>query len=77
MRCSLKVVKVCEDSVETRYRTACGTILVRPHHDPRLRINSRLIRDHAGNFLCAASSEETRDLIESLEFENGNYVRTV
>ena len=68
---------MCEDAVETRFRTECGRIFARPHHDPRLRENGCLVRDGAGRFLCAATVEETRILIESLVVENGLYIRSV
>ena len=73
----MTVKKTAEIDGVASFETECGTIFVRSQEDIRLRVDGRLVRDRAGNFLCAETVEGTRRLIESLVVLNGMYVRTV
>ena len=59
------------------FETEDGTVFVCSQADIRLRIDGRLVRDRAGNFLFAETVEATRALIEGLRIVNGLYVKTV
>lgn len=50
---------------------------MRSRDDVRLRIDGRLIRDRAANFLFAETVAGTRSLIEGLRVVDGLYVRAV
>jgi len=73
----LRITKTSEVDGETSFETEGGTIFTRSEVDIRLRVDGRLVRDRAGNFLFAESVEGTRRLIESLVILDGLYVRTV
>lgn len=73
----MKVKKMSEVDGVASFETECGTVFVRSQEDIRLRVDGRLVRDRAGNFLWAETVEGTRCLIESLVVLNGMYARTV
>ena len=73
----MKVTRTSEAHGEARFETEGGTIFVRSESDIRLRVDGRLVRDRAGNFLFAETVEATRALIESLYIVNGLYTRAV
>lgn len=73
----VKVKNTSETNGVARFETECGTVFVRSENDVRLRVDGRLVRDRAGNFLFAETVADTRSLIESLVVQDGLYVRTV
>lgn len=73
----MRITKTSENDGETSFETEGGTIFTRSEVDIRLRVDGRLVRDRAGNFLFAESIEGARRLIESLVILDGLYVRTV
>ena len=73
----VKVKNTSEANGVARFETECGTVFVRSESDIRLRVDGRLVRDRAGNFLFAETVADTRSLIESLVVQDGLYVRTV
>ena len=73
----MRITKTSEVGGETSFETEGGTVFTRSEADIRLRVDGRLVRDRAGNFLFAETVGDTRRLIESLVVLNGMYVRTV
>ncbi len=73
----MKITSTSETNGVASFETEGGTIFVRSEDDIRLRVDGRLIRDRAGNFLFAETVPATRALIEGLQIVNGLYVRAL
>ena len=73
----MKITKTSEADGVVRFEVEDGTVFVRSESDIRLRVNGRLVRDRAGDFLYAETVPATRRLIEGLVVLDGLYTRTV
>ena len=71
------MTRTSEKNGVASFETEGGTVFVCSRDDIRLRVDGRLVRERAGNFLFAETVERTPALIEGLHIVNGLYVTAV